>query len=939
MPHIRLSGLVPAGGKSGSNLELKIRGTDLDEASQLIFSDAEITAKQKMSVIDELHPTAEPVSNTFDLSIAASVKPGLYEAQVVGRFGISNPRYFMVGSLSELSASGNTSQDKAVEISLNSTVNAKTTKSGIDYYWLNATKGQKINVVCLGLTIDSQVHPQISISDEKGSPIVWSRDYNEGDASLYFVAPETGKYFIALQDHVYGGGDDFFYRLSVHDKAHVKSIYPPVGKASSSAKYTVYGYNLPGGVSVPGEEKSGLQQKEITVKLPGLEQASRIGLGTPKSFAISSYTHLDNNLDPLGLGLSIALSDNPIVIESEPNEAGKPYVLTVGSEYVGTFEPRGDRDYVQFDAEAGKVYEIEIISDRLSSGADPYLVIEKGKKDDQGVITWSKLTEVDDSNKNSYSSHFDARTSDSSYRFTASESIPYRIQLRHLYGDSEGGRHLVYRLQVKQQKPNFDLVAVPARPVPTNNNLFAQGFVSLRRGGSVPVTVHVDRQGAFAGDIQITADNLPQGVTVTPVTLSGASSSATLILKATKDAPANAQAIRITGKAKFDDVEQTRIAKTGDMIWGTTNIQNQMPYSRLTNALSVMVIDKEIAPSELNIDNAKPIATAIGGKFEFPVKLTRIDGFKQEVTLNARGLNANFKPAAVKVAGDKNEANYSFTLNNTMITPGKYTFYLTGTTKWKYGRNQDAVKKAEEDKKTIDQIYAAIKKKEGELNTAKTNATNQVKASEQKLKEAQQKLQQVMAKKENQTEVDASQKEVTANEKTMGEVKQALATADEQVKAQADLIKRADQRKKEIDASIAALKKTNTVKDYAVELISSTIVMDVDSSPIKINAPAELSVTQNDKVDLKVAIERLYGYDDYADISLTLPKGVTGITLGKGRIDKGKLDQTLEIKASTKATPGKHAIIVKSTSKWNNVTSTRTAQFVLNVVEMVEEKK
>ncbi|PHR95031.1 MAG: hypothetical protein COA78_30955 [Blastopirellula sp.] len=939
LPHIRLTGLVPAGGKIGSTIDLTIRGTDLDEAAQLIFSDAGITAKPKMTAIDELHPTAELVANSFELSIASTVKPGLYEAQVVGRFGISNPRYFMVGTFNELNASGNTSQDKAIEIPLNSTISGKTTKTGVDYYWFNATKGQKINVVCLGLTIDSQVHPQITVADEKGNPVVWSRDYYKGDASLYFVAPENGKYNIALQDHVYGGGDDYFYRLSIHDKAHVTSIYPPVGKASSTAKFTVYGYNLPGGTSVAGEEKPGLQQKEISIALPALAQANRIGLSTPKSFAISSHIHRDISLDPLGLGIAIALSDNPVVIESEPNDAEKSYVLPVGSEYVGKFEPRGDRDFVQFDAEAGKAYEIEVISDRLNSGADPYLVIEKGKKDDQGAITWSKLTEVDDSNTNNYSPYFDARTSDSSYRFTASESIPYRIQLRHLFGDSEGGRHLVYRLQVKQQKPNFDLVAIPAQPNPADKNKFSQGYISLRRSGSVPVTVYVDRQGDFAGDIQLIAENLPQGVTATPVTLTGKNLTATLILTAAADAPAGPQAIQISGKALLDNVEQTRVAKTGDMIWGTASIQNQMPYSRLTNALRVVVIDKESTPGVLHVENSQSLATAIGGKIDFPVKLARVDGFKPEVTLNARGLDGNFKPAAVKIAGDKNEATYSLTLSNAKITPGKYTFYLAGTTKWKYGRNQDAVKKAEADKKTIDQIYAEIKKKEGELNTAKTNAENQVKQTEQKLKEAQQKLQQASSKEENKAELDASQKEVAANEKALAEAKQTVVATDAQVKAQADLIKRADQRKKEIDASIAALKKANTAKDYTIDLISSTIVVNVDSSPIKITAPAELTVTQNDKVDLKVAIERLYGYDDYADITLEAPKGVAGLTLGKGKIDKGKADQTLEIKASDKATPGKHTITVKSTSKWNNVTSTRTAQLVLNVVEKVEEQK
>src|SRR2546425_12216856 len=79
LPLARLLTVFPPGGKVGSQAEVVLTGADLDEANQLHFSHTGITAKQKMGE-----------TNKFLVTIAANVTPGVYEARVVGRFGISN---------------------------------------------------------------------------------------------------------------------------------------------------------------------------------------------------------------------------------------------------------------------------------------------------------------------------------------------------------------------------------------------------------------------------------------------------------------------------------------------------------------------------------------------------------------------------------------------------------------------------------------------------------------------------------------------------------------------------------------------------------------------------------------------------------------------------------------------------------------------------------
>src|SRR5437773_2826356 len=112
LPLARLSTLFPPGGKVGSQFEVDLTGADLDEANQLHFSHPGITAKQKVTGTNTV-----PEPNKFLITIATNVTLGVYEARVVGRFGISNPRSFVVSDLPEVIApTTNNSPSNAAEI-------------------------------------------------------------------------------------------------------------------------------------------------------------------------------------------------------------------------------------------------------------------------------------------------------------------------------------------------------------------------------------------------------------------------------------------------------------------------------------------------------------------------------------------------------------------------------------------------------------------------------------------------------------------------------------------------------------------------------------------------------------------------------------------------------------------------------------------------------
>src|SRR5437867_13204613 len=96
LPVARLLTVFPPGGKVGSQVEVTLTGADLDEANQLHFSHPGITAKQKVTGTNTV-----PEPNKFLITIATNVTLGVYEARVVGRLGISNPRSLVVSNLPE----------------------------------------------------------------------------------------------------------------------------------------------------------------------------------------------------------------------------------------------------------------------------------------------------------------------------------------------------------------------------------------------------------------------------------------------------------------------------------------------------------------------------------------------------------------------------------------------------------------------------------------------------------------------------------------------------------------------------------------------------------------------------------------------------------------------------------------------------------------------
>src|SRR5690606_10518057 len=139
----------------------------------------------------------KPIVNQYVVAIAADCPPGLYEARVMTRLGISSSRAFSVGQLRELvQAKPNTSLAAAMELPLNSICNAVMTARSVDHYAFEARQGQRIVVDCATRGIDSKLDAVVIIADAMGRDLLVERR----GGVLDFTVPADGKYVIKVHE-------------------------------------------------------------------------------------------------------------------------------------------------------------------------------------------------------------------------------------------------------------------------------------------------------------------------------------------------------------------------------------------------------------------------------------------------------------------------------------------------------------------------------------------------------------------------------------------------------------------------------------------------------------------------------------------------------------------------------------------------------------------
>jgi hypothetical protein len=922
LPSAQLTSIYPLAGKQGTTVEVTIAGTDLDDAEKLVFNHPGIVAQPKMAPTTELEKTARPMANLFMVQLAGDVPPGIYEARAISRFGISNPRSFLVTVLTEeTDAAGNNSPDKAVKLAAGTGVSARIEGGQFDYFMLTMKKGERIILEVLAQRIDSKLDPTIAIISG-GKELQRVRDTVVEDCVLDFTAPADGDYTVKLFDAIYGGSADHFYHLSAKSAPYIDFIFPPSAVPGANGQFTIYGRNLPGGQPAEGMTVGGVALQKLPVKIAApndpaaLSQLPLTRAARPRQAWQTGFEYRNGASNPVVIYFAKA----PVVAETEPNnEPAKAQVVTVPCEYVGQFYPQRDVDWVQFDAKKGQVLMIEAISHQLGLGSDPYFAVMKVTKNDKGEETMSDIAQVDDPQERNQKigTDYDTSTDDPSYRFTAPDDGTYRVMVRDQFGDGRKDPSYVYRLAIRPLEPDFQLLSAIDQPTAgaRNNN---QGSPltgsNLRRGGSLLVEVTVNRRDDFAGDIQITAEGLPDGIVCRGATIGGAVNTAALVFLAKEDAPAWSGNVKIVGQAKIDNKDAVRESRYASIVWGSANRQQALPEFRLLRSFQLSVNDKETEPAFISIGEDKVYETALGGNVEIPVTVTRRD-FKEAIKLTAVGLPNDLKPKEINLAADAKDGKFELQINQQNTKPGIYTFYMKGDTKKKLIRNPEAEARAAEEKKQIEEMIKQLGEEVKKLTTAKDVAVKAAADAAKAVKDAE--------KGDDNAKKAAAEKSKAAEE--------AKTKAEAELKAAQDKAKQADDMKKQVDKRFDDAKKANAPKDVNFALVSTPIKLKIDAAPYKLTAGGPAQVKQGEKAPFAVKVERLYGFADSVELSFDAPSGVNGLKVDKVTLKKDDGEAKFEVSADKGATPGEHTATIRAKGKFNNVNVETSVPVVIKV--------
>lgn len=612
--------------------------------------------------------------NKYLISIAADCPVGLFESRITSRLGISSARIFSVGNLSEsMPSTPNTTLATAAPLAVNSVCNAVVTSRAVDHYAFEAQAGKRYIVHCSSRSIDSKLDPVVILADANGRDLKVERTGN----TLDFTANESAKHIIKIHELTFKGGPGYFYRLV-------------------------------------------LQELPLDAPVPVF----------PSTQSVSAFSWPPANLPEAAAGVE--------------DENAESQTIALPCDLAGRFFPAADVDTYQFTANQGEVWWVEVASERLGRPTDPSIVVQQlqGLDADQ---KWVDLTELNDiaspvkvsSNGYAYDGPpFDGGSTDILGKLEIKETGSYRILLTDLFGGTRKDPRNTYRLIVRKAAPDFAVVSWGLHMELRNGDRNALSKpLALRAGGTIALEVVAVRRDGFDGEIHLTMEGLPQGVTAQGLKIAAGKSRGIVLLTASESAPQSLSQAALNASATINDQLVTHPVRTAQMAWPVPDAWSEIPSPRLVRGLPVSVTTSETAPLTISSTEPKVYEVKVGEKVSIPLRLTARSEFSGAV-LQLKTFGPSFEgnpPFDVSLTSPTAEAIVN--LAAIKPPPGEYTIAFYGTAVAKYRYNPLAVSLAENE----------VKKAEAEAKRITEELTQQTQALASSPVEKKTEVEQVIA--------------------------------------------------------------------------------------------------------------------------------------------------------------------------------------------------
>jgi hypothetical protein len=486
-----LTHLFPMGARQGTTVAVSLGAKDLPAEARLRIEGDGVTA-------------GGPIKDgKVPLVVAKEARPGLRKLRIVTPEGASVPRPFVVGVLPEINESEpNNSPQQAQKLNLPVTVNGQIlNENDPDSYRVSLRTGECLVVAAEARRLGAPTDLVLRLLDAQGIERATCEDYNDRDPLLAYVAPAAGDVVVQAYDVMTNYSSvnaDYTYRLTFTTGPYLDRSLTPAVPRGRTSEVRLGGWNLngkpgPGSVTqtvaVPADAGS-----QVEVTLPGAPNAVRV-----------------------------VTDEQPGVMEQEPNDdlahaqpVGNPATIN------GELQRRGDVDVYRLHAAAKERFVFAVEAHSLGSPLEGVLTL----MDAQG----QPLAEADNTD--------DRR--DPVIRWTAPAAGEYFLRVRDIGAPSLDGPAYFYRLRIAPPRPALAVTLTEPSPVVT-------------AGDKLELPLKIIRSDGATGEVEVTVEGLPAGITAPPIKLPPApdaaegvaTTDAKLVLTAAPEAAPTAAAIRI----------------------------------------------------------------------------------------------------------------------------------------------------------------------------------------------------------------------------------------------------------------------------------------------------------------------------------------------------------------------------------------------------------
>lgn len=653
LPAPRLLTTMPMGGKVGTEVEIRITGDHLDDATDLIFSDSRISAKPKTD------NNGNTVANTYLVKISSDCPAGVYEARIMTRLGISSARAFSVGSLPEISeVKPNHTLESAMEIPINSITNAVVADRSIDFLRFQAKKGQRLIVDCATRGIDSKLNATVIIADEKGRDLKVER---RGGA-LDFLVPRDGAYHIKIHELTYKGGPAYYYRLGLWE------LKPGEMVTRQASTNPVHAFSWP---PVGLADRASMKESTATQETPKIQKITL----------------------PCDLSGSFFPAADVDIYEFEARK-GEIWWVELASQRFGlSTDP-------------------SILVQKLTTPTDSNGVPTATLQDILEITDVPSPVKVS-SNGYAYDGPpYNAGTSDCLGKLEIKEDGTYRIQITDLFGGTRNDPNSVYRLIIRKAQPDFALVAWAIHMELRNGDRNALSKpIALRGGATMALEVVAFRRDGFDGDIELKMEGLPEGVSAKGLKIASGQSRGIMLITAREDAPKGYANVQFTGLAEINGQKVERPCRLASMAWPIPDSWGEIPSPRLVGDVPVSVGGLDKAP--MSIAAKTPVIEAkTGEKLTIPIIRNSRSEFSGE-KIQLKPIGPGFEKApALSLMLKEEVSTATLDLGALKTPPGEYLLSFIGGAVTKYRHHPEEIKLAENESEKVKQELASLQAEE-----------------------------------------------------------------------------------------------------------------------------------------------------------------------------------------------------------------------------------